>query len=463
VRGRDRRIPLTRFLGAGRVQELFPQVERRGLSGAAVFCDAQMYNPTRLVLAIVTAAVEEGALAVNHARAVRLLRSGDTVVGAAVRDELTGETADVRARVVVNAAGPWARELVADNLDRTVQGTYSRDACFLVRRKFPHPYALAVQGRTKDPDALVARSARHLFLVPWRQWTLCGVWHKVWLRGADEVAVRADELREFVTELNGALPGLELSLDDVCMWNAGLVPFGENDPQAVHLRYGKRSYVIDHEREHSVRNLVTLIGVRYTMARADAASAIDLVCRKLGRPRPRAPTARTPLPGGDFDSFRALLGEVARAAPSGLDRRSIEGLAHNYGTRHSSVTRLAQESAIGGGCLSGSTTLRAEVVHAIREEMAVRLADVVFRRTDLATGAHPGRRALEEAAMLAAAELGWDARTRAEELADVERRFALGAPLTGTPARLHEEPERSLRELEPERIAAAGGAAPPPG
>src|SRR5690606_35381424 len=191
VRGRDRRIPLTRFLGAGRVQELFPQVERRGLSGAAVFCDAQMYNPTRLVLAIVTAAVEEGALAVNHARAVRLLRSGDTVVGAAVRDELTGETADVRARVVVNAAGPWARELVADNLDRTVQGTYSRDACFLVRRKFPHPYALAVQGRTKDPDALVARSARHLFLVPWRQWTLCGVWHKVWLRGADEVAVRA--------------------------------------------------------------------------------------------------------------------------------------------------------------------------------------------------------------------------------------------------------------------------------
>jgi glycerol-3-phosphate dehydrogenase len=58
--------------------------------------------------------------------------------------------------------------------------------------------------------------------------------------------------------------------------------------------------------------------------------------------------------------------------------------------------------------------------------MAVLLSDIVFRRTDLATGGHPGRDALEEAAGLAARELGWDAATRRSEIAAVEKRFASG-------------------------------------
>lgn len=468
IRDRRGRIPWTEFLGAERVRELFADVDPRGLTGAAVFRDAQMYNPPRLVLGFVAAAVEQGALAVSYAAAERLVRSGDTVVGVTVRDQLTGDSVDVRARVVLNAAGPWARELVAGSLGVALPGSYSRDACFLIRRRFAHGYALALQGRTRDPDALIGRAARHLFLVPWRQYTLCGVWHRVWPRRADDVAVGAAELEQFIGELNGAMPSLRLGLDDVTFCNAGLVPFGENDPDAVNLRYGKRSHIVDHEREHSIRNLVSLIGVRFTMARADAASAVDLVCAKLGRAAHRAPTARIPLPGGDFDSFDALLGQVARAAPSGLDRRSIEGLAHNYGTRFGEVTRLAHEAGIGGECLHGSTTLRAEIVHAVREEMAVRLADVVFRRTDLATGAHPGRRALEEAAALVGRELDWDPRTRADELADVERRFAFGAPLAAAaaPAARREESElarNAAADLGGERRAAVGGAVPPAG
>ena len=76
-----------------------------------------------------------------------------------------------------------------------------------------------------------------------------------------------------------------------------------------------------------------------------------------------------------------------------------------------------------GNTVGSSSVLRAEVVHAVRDEMALTLADVALRRTDLATGGHPGDAALDDCAALAAAELGWDDGRRAEERADLESVF----------------------------------------
>jgi len=75
--------------------------------------------------------------------------------------------------------------------------------------------------------------------------------------------------------------------------------------------------------------------------------------------------------------------------------------------------------------LPGSDTLRAEVVHAVRAEMAVKLEDVVFRRTDLGTAGHPGSEALDGAAELMAAELGWDDSRRRNELEGVLAAFPM--------------------------------------
>ncbi|HEX5420426.1 MAG TPA: glycerol-3-phosphate dehydrogenase C-terminal domain-containing protein, partial [Gammaproteobacteria bacterium] len=228
----------------------------------------------------------------------------------------------------------------------------------------------------------------------------------------------------YIEELNEALPGLELRLGDVTMWNAGLLPFGDNEPGAEDLRYGKRSHVIDHRAEHGLDSLVSLIGVRYTMARADAVRAVDLISRKLGEPVEHAPTDRLPVHGGDFDSFDSLVASVARQAPLNLPSGAVTALAHNYGAAFRDVLALAEGEW--EGCLNGSTTLKAEILHGIREEMAMTLSDIVFRRTDLATGEHPGAAALQEAALLAGRELGWDERRRRAEVAAVEKRLVIG-------------------------------------
>jgi glycerol-3-phosphate dehydrogenase len=217
------------------------------------------------------------------------------------------------------------------------------------------------------------------------------------------------------------------------MWNAGLVPFGENEQDAENLRYGKRSHLVDHSSTDGIANLVSLIGIRYTMARHDAAHAIDLLCRKLGNTG-RSATDRTLLDGGNFERFEDLVAQIARDTQGSLGDEVATALAHNYGSAYGRVLALTREQADLSRPLAGSATLRAEVVNAVRDEMATRLSDVVFRRTDLATGGRPGDAALAEAADLVAHELRWDEKRRADELASVEGRFLFGETAAAAPA-----------------------------
>ena len=148
-----------------------------------------MHNPPRLVLAFAAAAHQAGALIANHVEAERLIVRDGQVHGVAARDVLSGDRFDIRARVVINAAGPWAEGLLegVSPLAARTPGTYSRDACFVINRRPTAPYALALQGATRDADAVLGRSARHMFLVPWRDRTLVGVWHSVVPRDPDAV------------------------------------------------------------------------------------------------------------------------------------------------------------------------------------------------------------------------------------------------------------------------------------
>ena len=421
----SRQIPGGRLLPPADVLELFPSVDAHGLTGGALFHDGQMYNPTRLGFSFMRSAVERGCVAINYAEARSLISSGDRVSGVRVRDNLSGDSFDVRARVVVNAAGPWSESFLAgQGLDLEPAGTYSRDACFIVRRRPTHRFGLAVPGRTRDPDAIVSRKARHLFVVPWRDVTLIGVWHVVHGAAPDRFSVTDEDLEAFIDEINGAHPVLDLSVDDVAMWNAGLVLFGENVPGAADLSYGKRSRVVDHQRTHGIAGLITAIGVRWTTARAVADRVVRLACRQLGRKPGASETDRTPAFGGSIDDMPGFLSELSRNPPPSLAAAgpaALYRLGRNYGSELDRIARYAETEPGGGDRLGTSDVLRAEVSHAVREEAAVRLGDAVFRRTDLGTAGDPGDDAIVECCDIMASELDWSDERRQRELADVRR------------------------------------------
>jgi glycerol-3-phosphate dehydrogenase len=430
-----RRIPRGRFLSRRETLDLFPVLDGRGLTGAGLFHDAQMYNPPRLALAFLRSAAGAGAAPATYVEATGFLRRGGRVAGVRARDVRTGDAFDVRGRVVLNAAGPWADRLLAADAGLRLEPppVFSRDAAFVIARKAAGRAALTVPGRTHDPDALLARDTRHLFLVPWRDWTLVGVWHVVHRGEPEAFTVTPAELRAFVDEVNAGCPALELDPGEITAWNAGLVLFGQNDPGATHLSYGKRSRLVDHARAHGVEGLLTLIGVRYTTARGEAARGVDAVFRKLDRRPPPCTTETAPVHGGALDDFEALVAGVQRAREVPGDPRLARALLHNHGAAYREVLRYVEEDPSLAEPLPGSTVLRAEVVHAAREEMVETLADVVLRRTDLGTAGHPGEAALRECAALAAAELGWDDARAARELEDARSAFPM-APAAATAA-----------------------------
>lgn len=425
IRDRQRQIRRSRTLSRSRLLELFPHLRSPDLNGAVVFEDGQMHNPARLVLAFVSSAVDAGARACNYIEATKFLWRGSSVCGVRARDRVSGEEFDVRARLTLNAAGPWADYLQNDpqHFGAWRRLPYSRDACFIVDRAPTSEYGVAVQGLSRDKDAVLGRSTRHLFAVPWRDKTLVGVWHTLFPEFPDGAHVRPDEIETWIDELNSVYPALQLSPSEVSFANCGLVPFGETATE-TELSFGKESRLVDHRAAHGVAGLVSLVGIRFTTARADAARALDLLLRQLPKPPPSIDTARLPLTGGDIADFAAFESQALRNKPAGVNADSLRALLRNHGTRYAQVLRSHDSGADSGAHIPGTATLLAEIRHAMEHEMAMKLEDVVMRRTELAAGSHPGRRALEATAMEMGRHLQWSDNRMREELSATERTLA---------------------------------------
>jgi glycerol-3-phosphate dehydrogenase len=431
-----RHIANTRLLSKNQVLDLFPELEQRTLTGGAVFEDGQMYNPARLVLAFIKSAAKLGAVAANHVEALRFLWDGKRVCGVRARDRVSKDEFDIRAKLVLNAAGPWADYLLQDeeHFPGHRRGHFSRDACFLVDRKPKSAHALAVPGWSKDSDALVSRAARHLFAVPWRDCTLIGVWHRLFSQRPDTAQVDETEIESWLEEMNASQPAMRLTRDDVIYANCGLVPFGDGRTAPGHLSFGKESRFIDH-RAHGVGALVSLIGIRFTTARGDSAQALDLLLDQLPGAPARAPTEQAPLAGGNISDFAVLQADARREVTPQIPTRTLHAWLRNHGTDYRALATLAE---IPGQAtrLGESDTVMAEVTHAVQMEMAIHLDDVVLRRTDLGSGSHPGESALTAAAQGMQSLLGWTDEQRDEEVGATKavlrgHRAAAPRPLKG--------------------------------
>ncbi len=267
------RIPGARTVSAAETLRLVPGVERRGLSGAALWHDAQAASTERLTIGFLHAAAGKGALPANHAEVVSLLRTGGRVAGVAVCDTLGGRTIEVRARMVVNAAGPWADEVLA-------RGGLARPAAPLLRAR-----NVVLRRTPVVPFAVGAKSeGRFLFLVPWAGHTIVGTSYEP----ADGPP---SDPASFLDEASRAFPWAGITREAATLVHEGLVP-GRDGASGL----STRPRLHDHEAEDGLPGLVSLQGVKYTTARAVAQHAVDLVVQRLGREAPPCRTAVTPLP-----------------------------------------------------------------------------------------------------------------------------------------------------------------------
>jgi glycerol-3-phosphate dehydrogenase len=294
-------------------------------------------------------------------------------------------------------------------------------AMFGVQR--PLPLLAAMNLVTSKPAREIGLAAptaagRMLTLVPWQGRTIVGTSHSKALVSPADTQAAAVEIDAFLKEANEAFPALGLTRDDVTLVHRGLVPAAGEPGKEPHLLPAPA--VHDHSK-NGAAGAMTIVGVKYTTARAVAERTIDIAARRLGRRIRPSETAVMVLPGGGMADHEALAIETARRARIELPPTVIERLSTMYAERSADIIRLmAKRAELREPVAPGSAATAAEVAYVIREEMAVHLTDIVVRRMGLGSAGHPGADVLSGCARTAAGELDWNEDRTAQEIAAVE-------------------------------------------
>ena len=234
------------------------------------------------------------------------------------------------------------------------------------------------------------------------------MWHLPFDKNPDDITVSKGELQSYLDEMNTALPALRLKFDDISMVNTGLTLFGDNDSETKDLSFGKRSILIDHSSDHQIDGLITLIGVRATTARGMAKQAVDLVFKKLDKKFVKSRTHELPIFGGQFENFEKLLQEANSNTKYPFNSDIVKSLIFNYGAKYEGVLKYIKEYTSLADTIGNTLTIKAEIIHAVQEEMAIKLGDVIFRRTDIGTGEFPSVDTVRASAETMGNELGWN-------------------------------------------------------
>lgn len=425
-RGLDsaRRIPRGRILARGDALRHYPGADAESITGAALWHDAQMYSSERLVLAVLTGAVEAGAIAVNYVEARRFAVNGSRIERVGATDRRTGDAFDIRARVLVNASGPAIGELLATAAGRTATAAAVplSKAMNILTRRIAGECAVGVAGHHRDPNAAVDHGARLLFITPWRDRSLIGTTHEPHHGPPGALCPTCDDVQRFIDEINAACPSAGLTLDDVDAVYSGLLPAEASHPGDRDVRLLRHHRVVDHAARDGLDNVISLIGVKFTTARLAAEHVVSMAYGKLDRRAVVCRTASVPVAGGDIPSWSEFLAGEQRRHAGRVEPVEVGELVRLYGTRYSDVlNELESDDRVP---ISHREIVAAQVRYAVRQEMALTLSDVVSRRTGLSACGCPEDAELTHAAAIMAGECGWDACRVADEIAEARGTFA---------------------------------------
>ncbi len=340
-----------------------PALRLHGLRACGAYADASTHDG-RLCLANVRAARSQGATVANYVEAIELRIVRGRVAGGEVRDVLSGETASVRARTVVNATGPWVDRV------RRLEDPNARAACRLskgvhVLVSLDAPWSAAL---TIPHDAV-----RVSFALPWEGTLLLGTTDTLFDGEPGDAVATAADVDAVLAEAAVALDGALLRRDRVVATFAGL-----------RVLPGARGDTARSRREtlflRGPAGMLSIAGGKLTTYRRIALSALATLRSELGlRGLESAPV---PLPGAADP--RAVASRLALLRPE-LDERTRTHLARLYGADAEALVALAD----GDGDLleplhPAGPDIAAQAVYARTDELACTADDVLWRRTTLA-------------------------------------------------------------------------------
>lgn len=384
-----------------RLADLEPCMDNQGLVGAAVYPE-YITDDARLVIANVRSAAAHGAVVASHAAVTAFTPGTGRVDAACVGATLPGEDreARVRARVIVNASGPWVDVVRRCEDPAATRRLMLTKGIHVVVRRGRLPLARSLL--TSAPDG------RSVFVVPRGGFVYIGTTDtfqpqpEYW---PDITATDIDYLLATAAETFSVVP---LTRDDIVAAWAGLRPLllqpGRSPSEA-----SRRDEMVE-----GVRGVITIAGGKLTAYRKMAERVVNRCQERLGLRARRAATSREALPGGDF--VGSVLTLARRLETQGLAADAAERVARLYGSEAQRVLALEATSTDGGMGLAV-----AEVEHAVRCEGALTLEDWWMRRSargffDPDRNGGGGIEILPAAASRMAVLLGWSEAERERQV-----------------------------------------------
>jgi glycerol-3-phosphate dehydrogenase len=396
-----------RMLDARGVLAQEPHLDPRGLIGGGRYVDV-LTDDARVTVDTVQGAAAAGALVMNHCEVLRLLLENAAVRGVAAVDRLSGEEFTVHGRVILNAAGPWiddVRRMESPSVARLLAPT---KGVHIVLRTQDFPLRNAIFVRSPRDDRVV-------WPIPSLEEGLVyvGTTDTYYDGSLDEVVADEQDVDYLLEVANHTLPDSHVDESHVVATWAGLRPL-----IAPKSKTQASAVSREHEIVRGPGGVLTIAGGKLTGARVMGRQLVDAAVRVLAEEHglvgvPGSRSNEVPLAGGD----RAGIFRARRAIAELNLAPGVATRWERYGADGVALARRVADDPPAGRPLGAGNLTPAELRHAVENEMARTLADVLVRRTSTFFWTRDGGLdAIESIADEVGGLLSWSPERRAEEI-----------------------------------------------
>jgi len=327
---------------------------------------------------------------------------------------------------VINCAGAWLNGLLEK---AALQSEYETSVAMNVI--VDQIWSEVAVGLTSQ--SVSGKPSQVLFIVPWRNKSMIGTCHIPWPDAPHTFRLNEAMVQGFLDQINSAHQGLKLCLEDVRHVTWGFLPVNKADANKHPVKLTRDGVVIDHQKKHGISGLISILGVKYTTARVVAEQAMDLAVNQLGVKSRECQTHVTQVRGGKIDDFKAFMRKARLKVPRVLSQQSTEHLVYTYGSEYQKLLECVLEQPELARRIDSPLPVTAvEVEHAVHHEMALTLADVIGRRTELGSMGLPSLTTLQKCAGLMGREFQWSPEHQQHEINSVIQTYPFHQTETNT-------------------------------
>lgn len=333
-----------------------PGIEQQGLVGGVAYSDAQM-NDARLCLENVLSAAQYGADVANYVEVKEVLQENGKAVGVRAIDHVSQEAFELRAKKIVCAVGPWTNIFIKRENRKSTPKVRTTKGVHIV-----------VKGRLSEEAVLIpARNdQRVFFVIPWEKNSLIGTTDTDYRDHPDDVTVGQEDISYLLQETKRVFPNAQLSEDNIITSFAGLRPLvsDQGSPSKI-----SRKHVI----QISYSGVIYVMGGKYTTYRKIAEDVVSRLLKKE--------LINTEKQFSVYGSGIIKENPQAVAQQFGVKAEIVRYLMDFYGIRYKDVLALiAADNSLQYPFCNCSDALRAQVIYAVKTEMALTKEDIIMRR-----------------------------------------------------------------------------------